>query len=440
MLSRDTLNRRTLVKVGIALGSSAFFGTRTAAAQTMAPGSGVVRALAVGQDTTTLEFWSRFDFLKGSIDLYNQQATEAGKNIRVNYTTVPGDQMVNKLTASLASSTQPDVMSIDLVQCPFFNSLGGFTDVTDRFNELPYRDEFATGMLRLGEYEKKQYQLPFSADNSALIWNKDIFEKSGLDPNKPPTTWAELVDFAQKTTKNPDHYGIGFDAQSGGTFMFRWMPFVWANGGDILNEDGTKSAINSPEALEALQLWVDLIHKYKATPPGTYTWNGDDLRGAFQAGKIAMMINGNATIAQMNRDAPNIKYSTALIPVPKTGGKSASFAGGDLMGILKGTEKVDAAWDLLQFLASEPVQVQYLAKSGIVPIRTSMYDNKYFQEEPRYQTFTKALDVAHAPWTINYNRLYDSLQANLQGALAGSLSPEEALKRTEADHNKVLGG
>lgn len=423
----DRINRRTMLKGGAALSGAAVLGSR--------PGR-----LRARQDATTLEFWSRFDFLQGAIDLYNEDAASSGKNIEVNFTTVPGDQMVNKLTAALASKTQPDVMSLDLIQCPYFNSIGGFTELSDRYNELPYKEEFAVGMLNLGAYEGTQYQLPFAADNSALLWNKGLFEEAGLDPEQPPTTWEDLREFAVATTNAPDHFGMAFDAQSGGTFMFRWMPFVWANGGDLLNEEGTESAINSPEALEALQLWVDLVQKEKVTPPGSPTWNGDDLQGAFQAGKVAMIVSGNFAVARLNRDAPDLEYGTALIPAPENGGESASFAGGDLMGILAGTEKVDQAWDLLQFLASEPAQVEYLAESGIIPVRTSFYDNQYFQEEPRYQTFTQALDVSHAPWTLKYNRLYDAFQANLQQALNGSIEPQEALERIESEHNEVLAG
>ena len=434
MFNRGMLDRRNLMKSTLAAGAATTLGSGAAAAQ----GRVVSPGLAARQEATTLEFWSRFDFLEGAIDLYNEESASSGKNIQVNFTTVPGDQMVTTLTTSLASGSQPDVMSIDLIQCPYFNSLGAFADLTDRFTELPYSEEFAVGMLQLGEFEGQQYQLPFAADNSALIWNKDIFEQAGLDPETPPTTWDVLVEFAVQATNAPDHYGIAFDAQSGGTFMFRWMPFVWANGGSMLNEDGTESTINSPEALEALQLWVDLIQRHETTPPGTHTWNGDDLTGAFQAGRIAMMVGGNFNIAPLNQDAPDLNYGTALIPAPESGGEHASFAGGDLMGILAGHDKVEASWDLLQFLASDAVQVEYLAASGILPVRTGFYENSYFQEEPAYQTFTQALDVARAPWTLKYNRLYDALQANLQSALAGSMSPEDALARIEEEHNQVL--
>lgn len=439
MLNRAMLDRRNLLKSTLAAGAATTLANGSASARTGME-RGQASALSSRQDVTTVEFWSRFDFLEGAIELYNEEAASSGKNIQVNFTTVPGDQMVTTLTTSLASNTQPDVMSIDLIQCPYFNSIGAFTDLTDRFSELPYGGEFAEGMLELGQFEEQQFQLPFAADNSGLIWNQAIFEQAGLDPNTPPASWAELVEFAVQATSNPDTFGIAFDAQSGGTFMFRWMPFVWANGGDLLNEDGTQSTINSPEALEALQLWVDLINEHQTTPPGTHTWNGDDLTGAFQAGRVAMMVGGNFNIAPFRSEAPDLRFGTALIPPPEEGGEQASFAGGDLMGILTGTDKVDESWDLLQFLSSEAVQVEYLAQSGIMPVRTSYYDNPYFQEEPAYQTFTEALDVARAPRTLVYNRLYDALQANLQSALAGAMSPEDALARIEEEHTEVLAG
>lgn len=387
---------------------------------------------------TTLQFWTRFDYLKPAIDQYNDQAQKSGKKVFVSVTLIPGAQIIDKLTTALASKTQPDIMSIDLVQCPYFNSLGAFVDTTTRFNALPYKGEFAKAQASLGNYGGKQYQVPFAADVSAFVWNKDIFRDAGLDPEKGPANWDELRQFAQKTTKGSDRFGIAFDAQTGGTFMFRWMPFVWSNGGDILSADGMKSTINSPQALEALQFWVDMVQKDKVTPPGTATFSGDDLRAAFQAGKIAMMVNGNAIVAQVNRDAPNIKYGTTLIPASPKTGMNASFAGGDLLGILAGTKQEDLCWDLMQYLTSEAVQVDYFAKNGVIPVRTAFYKNKYFDMEPKYQIFPKALDVARTPFTLKYNRLYDALQANLQSALAGQKTPQQALMEIEAAHMKVL--
>lgn len=244
-----------------------------------AAASAVVASAPPG--ATTIQFWTRFDYLKPALDQYNDQVQKAGKKGFVSVTTVPGNQIIDKLTAALASKTQPDIMGIDLIQCPYFNSLGAFVDTTARFNALSYKDEFPKAQATLGNYNGKQYQLPFAADVSAFVWNKELFRNAGLDPDKGPANWDELRQFAQKTTKGHEQFGIAFDAQTGGTFMFRWMPFVWSNGGDILNAEGNKSTINSPQALEALQLWVDLIQKDKATPPGTATYSGDDLRAAF---------------------------------------------------------------------------------------------------------------------------------------------------------------
>jgi len=425
--------------------SAAADATRTAAQAAQAQPSAAATAApaqapAAPTGATTIQFWSRFDFLQGAIGLYNDEAKQKGKNVFVNFTTVPGAQMVEKLTTALASKSQPDIMSLDLVQCPYFNSLGAFVDISSRVNSLAYKDEFAQGMRKLGEYPAgsgKQFQLPFSADNSALIWNKSIFQDAGLDPEKGPQTFEEFRQAAIKTTRAPDRYGMAFDGQTGGSFMFRFMPFVWANGGEYLNPEGTRSLINSPQVLQALQLWVDMIQQDKVAPQGAHTWSSDDVRGAFVGGKVAMMLNGNAQVALLNHDAPNLNYGITLIPGP-TSDKHASFAGGDMLGIVAGAKLEQETWDLMQFLTSDKVQVDYLAKAGTIPIRTSFYTNPYFDKEPRYQVFTRSLEVAHAPWTLKYNRLYDSLQANLQSALAGTKTAQQALSEIEVVHNKIL--
>lgn len=431
------ITRREMLKW---LGVGSATAVLTACALPTAPAREIPTALKETPKTETkavleLTFWSRFEFLKSAIDLFNE-GLGSEKGIRVTFSTVPYDQFVEKLTTAVATQTAPDTCSIDLIQCPYFNSIGAFVDLTTEYNNLPYKDELSKSMLALGIYEGKQYQLPFSSDNSAFFYNRALFKEAGLDPEKGPETWDEYVQVGIACTSE-ERYGTAYCMNSGGAYMFLFMPWVWGNGGDILTPDGTKAAINSPEALEAVQLWYDMIHKYKAAPQDTWNYSWDDVVDRFKAGKIAMMANGNWGIAQLKRDAPEIDFGTTLMPRP-VDGQHSSFAGGDLMGILAQTKYRAEGWTLLEFLMSEQVQVEFLAKSGIIPIRSSFYENKYFEQEPRLKVFTQSLEVARAPWTTKYNRLYDPLASNLQAIFKGDKTPEQGLADLEAAINKIL--
>jgi len=385
-----------------------------------------------------LSFWSRFEFLKEATNNYNLGPGKE-KKVQVNFTTVPYAQFVEKLGAAVATKTAPDLCSIDLIQCPYFNSIGAFLDITQDVNALPYRNDLSKIMLELGTYQGKIYQVPFSSDNSALFYNKKLIEKAGLDPEKGPVTWDDYVKYAKQATKAPDQYGTAYASTSGGAFMFLFMPFVWSNGGDILSKDGKEVLINSPEAEEALKLWVDMIHVHGATPKDTWRWEWNDVVAAGKAQKIAMWLYGNWGVAQFKKEAPEIDFNVVLIPRPnKPNAKHASFAGGDNAGILAQTKYRQESWDVIQFLMSEAVQIEFLAKSGIIPIRESFFDNKYFREDRRYLVFTEALKVGRAPWTPKYNRLYDPLQTNIQAALAGRKTPKQALTDLETALKKIL--
>jgi multiple sugar transport system substrate-binding protein len=425
-------NRRDFLRMGaLATAGVAAVACVPAASPTTQTGG----AAEAGSAMAELTFWSRFEFLKPATDLFNEgPGRDAG--ISVTFSTVPYEQFVEKLTTAVTTSTAPDTCSIDLIQCPFFNSIGAFADLTDSYNALAYKDELSQGMLALGAYEGKQYQLPFSSDNSAFFYNRAIFEEAGLNPEQGPVTWDEYVQAALACTQD-DRFGTAYAMDSGGGYMFLFMPWVWGNGGDILTEDGTTAAINSPETLEAVQLWYDMIHTHKAAPEDTWNYSWDDVVDRFKAGKIAMMANGNWGIAQLKTDAPEINFGTTLMPKPADGNHS-SFAGGDLMGLLAQTKYVDEGWQLLEYLMSEDVQLEFLAAKGIIPIRTSFYENQYFEEEPRLKVFTQSLDVAVAPWTTKYNRLYDPLQATLQSIFKGDILPEEGLAQLEGDINAIL--
>lgn len=142
-----------------------------------------------------LTFWSRdtqITFIEPIIDAFNS----SHEDIQVKVTVVPYDQFVQKLGTAAASGNGPDVTSLDLIFAPYFSQAGVLVDITDRLGELDYADSLSPTHMRLGAYEGRQYALPFSADASALYYNKDLFEQAGLDPEQPPTTWQEIADAA----------------------------------------------------------------------------------------------------------------------------------------------------------------------------------------------------------------------------------------------------
>ena len=137
--------------------------------------------------------------------------------------------------------------------------------------------------------------LPFWPEGSALLWNEVYFEQAGLDPRVPPATWDEIVEFAQILAEETEaKHGLGFGTKMAGgdTWQFGF-PFLWTNGASIYNADYTRSVVNSPEAIEAMQFVVGLQHEHNLTNevaaadwtvliPRASEWRmGDEHGGAF---------------------------------------------------------------------------------------------------------------------------------------------------------------
>jgi multiple sugar transport system substrate-binding protein len=402
--------------------------------------SGPPAAPTVAKEVT-LQMWSRFTFLDGAAGLYNEGPGQQ-KKITVSYLLVPGSELVDKLVAAITGGSPPDLVSLDLIQNPKFNATGGFADLTGRYGRLRYKDELSRAMLRLGEHKGKQYQLPFSSDNSAVYWNKALFAEIGLDPDKGPETWADYAEYARRLTRPPERYGTRLSVKSGGGYMFTFLPWVWANGGDVLDADGTRCTFNSPQAIEALEAWVDMNQKAQVTPPQNRSGESYNVNEHFYGGQLAMFLGGNAGIPTHKRQAPDLQFNTALMPKPKAGGRTASFAGGDNIGIPAASAYVDQAWEVLQYFTGEDVQVEYLAKQGVIPVRRDLYDNAYFREEPRFRTFTASLDVARAPWTLKYDECFQRADSpwalNLDAAMFGQKTPRQAAADIEREVGVIL--
>lgn len=389
-----------------------------------------------GSDTKEITMWTRessASLIEEAVQKYN--SLDRGATIKVK--SMPSDNFSDQFAAALASGNAPDIVSIDLVLVPYFSSIGAFTDLTSQFNSLEYKDQFNSAMVHLGQRDGKQYALPFSADVSALIYNKDHFREVGLDPEKPPTTWEELRVAANKLT-NENHYGYVYTGASAGGLMFTFMPYVWGNGGQVLSDDGLKAVLNSPETEEALTFFTDLVEGDKVSPQGASSYDWTQAHDAFFSERVSMIVSGNFQINNLNNNYPDLDFGVTLVPKNGSDGQHSSFSGGELIAVTSSSDVVNEAWDFIQYALTEEVQVEAFAKNGVIPVRKDMYQNKYFEEQPKYKVFAEALSVAHAPYTTKYNELYNPILSGLQKVFNGELTPKEGIEEITKNMNQIL--
>lgn len=380
-----------------------------------------------------LEVWVRNTFYDRVLEAAKGFTEKTGIEVNV---TQPSD-MSDDLALALTSGTAPDVVSIDCVLAPYYASVGALLDITDRFDALEYKDTFAGGTLDLASYEGRQYALPFCPDISVLIWNKDIFKEAGLDPDTPPTNWEELIADAQACT-NEDHWGYVYGAGDPGAMMFAFCPYIWSNGGDFTSEDGSESTLDSPEAIEALQLIYDMVYKYKVTPETISSYDWTAAADAFKAQKSAMIVLGHTGATAIFGGEYDFDAGVALIPAAD-GESFSSFSGGDSIGIISTTDMPDEAWQFLEYCLGEDVQIEQLAANGDLPARSDFFDNEYFkQHEDVFNVLNQALAVGEAPYSLKYNEMYTPWLDAIQYALNQEKTPEEAFKDAKAEIDEIL--
>ncbi len=187
---------------------------------------------------------------------------------KIEVTVIPAADYMTKVGASVAAGAPPDLMAVDLIYVPQFAAANQLTDITEMAKALPYFDKLSPSHVRLATYEDKIYGLPFNAEGSYLIYNKDLFTKAGLDPEKPPTTWAEIADAAKKITAlGDDNYGFYFSGACAGCNAFTFLPLMWANGGDVLSADGKTATLTDPAVKAALEFYKPDVGRWRRSRP-----------------------------------------------------------------------------------------------------------------------------------------------------------------------------
>ncbi|MFE2910680.1 ABC transporter substrate-binding protein [Kitasatospora indigofera] len=358
---------------------------------------------SAAKPATTLDLWARAgsaQSLQRLADAWN--GTHETPKVKV--TQIPESDYVTKFAAAAGAHKLPDLVGVDVVYMPQFVKQGLLTDLTERIGALPYAKALLPAHEELATRDGKTYGVPAGVDVSSLFWNKDLFKQAGLDPEKPPTSWAEIKADADAINKLGDGVsGYYYSGNSSGANAFTWLPLVWASGGSPLTPDG-KPSLDTPQVKGALKLYSDLA-KAGDMPNGYDGDTGTNFISSFQGGKIGIQLLGSFAVSQYVTQAPKLNFGVTGIPGEK-GGQS-SFAGGDIMGIPAGAKHADDAWKFMEYYLSEQVQVETVAKSGALPVRTDLVDNKYTSADPRVAANAKLLAVAKTPVSTVYNQLFN---------------------------------
>jgi len=400
-------------------------------------------AAAPSQATTScasngeLTMWERSGGNKQMVDMLVAAWNSKNPNCKIKLTYIPHTEMVGKIAQGIASGEVPDLMGMDLIYAPQFEKAQQLVDLTDRISSWPELKTASKGHMTVATFENRLYGVPLYADVSALFYNKDLFKRAGLDPDKPPTSLPELRADADKITAlGGDIKGYYLPGNCAGCNIFTVGPLMWASGAKIEAAGPGDEPLVGDGVKQVLQWTRDMVNAGNVHE-GDRTENGETFHLQFGSGKVGMMGTGNFNITLARQQNPKMDFGIALLPgmAPNS---SASFIGGDLVVVPKGSDRVDDAVNFMKFLLSDEVQVEVYAKALNLTTRTDMVDNKYFQAEPLVQDVAKALEVGRTPYTLTFFEQINSPQGPWLKMLQRAYYSDDNLDTVIADAKAAM--
>ena len=299
------------------------------------------------------------------------------------------DDTVTKIQTAIQGGTPPDVFVSLATQRFTMASTGMAMPLDDLIaadgdEGKAYIDDFLSGFMEDSYVDGKIYSIPFQRSTEILFYNKDAFKEVGLDPEKAPATWDELVEDAKLLT-NENRYGVGI-ALNSGSAQWTFTGFCLQNsknGENLMAEDGKSVMFDTPENVEALQFWLDLQNKYEVMAPGIVQWT--DLPTQFLAGEVAMIYHTTGNLANISKNA-TFDFGTAFLP---GNARQAAPTGGGNFYISNGIseDRVQAAWKFIKFATEPERAAQWALDTGYVATRQSCFDldimKEYYDKLPQ---------------------------------------------------------
>lgn len=331
------------------------------------------------------------------------------------------DDFVNKLASS---DTSIDIMGLDVVYVAEFASAGWLMDMTDKLDT----EGMLEGPVAGATYEGKLVAAPWFTNSSVLFYRQDVLEALGAEV---PTTWEGWMELADRAVgTNGIEYGADFQAAQSEALVTNWVEYVWGNGGDILDKDGTP-IVNSENNIEATEIMKKLVDNY--APEGVTTYAETESEQVFKEGKCLFIRDWSGFWSSGQDEGSKVtgKIAATKLPVGPKGIESNTCLGGlDLVvNNAISDEQKEAAVEFIKYMTSAETQKEMTLISSQPPVVGSVYtDEEILAEIPFYADFYDIIMTGKSrPASPEYAKLSDAIQRNVHQALTGEAEVKAAL-------------
>lgn len=385
-------------------------------------GDGSLAAKDPGSVSGTVTWWDTSNEAEGpAYDKLVKDFEAKYPKIDVKRVPVSFDAAEQKFkTAAQNGKGAPDVMRTDVGWTAGLANLG-YLQPLDGTAALEKKDDFLPGPLSTARYKGQTVGVPQVTDTLGLLYNKEIFKKAGID--KPPATWDEFIETAKTIKKRTGVAGTQLNPE--GYFS---LPFVYGEGGDMLDVPGKKITVNSPQAVKGIETALQMVKSGVSLKPAT-TDGYVNMQTAFKDGKVAMVINGPwSTADDFSGKAFKNKGNLGIAPIPAgSSGKGAAPIGGHNYTVYRGSRNLDATYLFVRFMTSAKSQEYTATELGTLPTRTSAYTAEV-TSDPVKKAFRGALATSKArPAIPGIGDLFVAFDQHYVKILRGQDTPKAGL-------------
>jgi len=380
--------------------------------------------LAAEYSAVSLPFWEKVvaDF------------EAANPDIDVTLEVVGWNVMHDTTAQRIAAGQMPDLVNTATIWVPEWVDADAIQPLSPALVSAAKQAEFVPALFEKGaEYNGQSWGLPIAAAGRAVFFNEAIFEQAGLDVADPPKTWAEFKDAIVAIHEKTGVFGFAYDAK--GVRAFRNFGFfLWNNGGDFFNADGT-AAFNSPAGAEAMAFIVDLA-KTGAIPDPTGT-TLEDFQPMFEVGRVAMMTSGNFAMASIKENAPDIEFGVMAVPVKDTSVPPVTWGVTDTLVISKDAP-AEASAKFIDYIFSPAVRTEFDTGEGMLPVLIAQNSDPVFADDAKVKAFIDMIPSARFdPLHPQYAQMQELVKTAMQEALAGT-DPQAALDKAAAEFDALV--
>jgi len=396
-----------------------------------------------GGGGTTIQIWEGYTQVEAKAFAHlvsEYEATHPGQKVNTLY--VNSDNTLQKVLTAVRGGSPPDIAYLYGSWAPNVAQIPQVVNLTQVVQRPSVNwNDFWTGERAVATVNGKVIGIPALVDNLAVVYNKTLFAKAGLQPPGPGWTWQDFVADAKKLT-NPaiKQFGTAYVTPGTEDTVWHWEPLLWEAGGQLLTPDNKKAAFDSAAGLASL----NTLRTMAVTDKSMYLDPSDSAYGnLFNSGKIGMLVTGPWDLATFN----NVKYGVQVMPsYPGTSGGHQTISGPDNWVIFNnGPARTAAAEQFVLWLTAATQDKYFAVQTGDLPIRQSVGNDASVTQQmntavPGMAAFISNLgNVKQArPQIPQYPKISTILGTMIVSVLLGKSQPQAALTAAAQQVDQAL--